>query len=355
MLKHLLFFFVFCFIGMSGNAQEETPVVLLSSKGKIAYQSPGASAKQPVSSGAVFKRAGTVVVPAKCSATLFADGQFKQVQGSKTVSLNSLFPESDGLVRLNFDATFAEYVVAAVSMAANPENARDGWGDVKTTKGTGDGWGDIKSTKGTGDGWGDVKTTKGTGDGWGDIKTTKGSGDGWGGKGNKINAIQPYGKVKAGKFRFHWSKPEGNRKYKVEIKDQDGAVIMETTTQDTFWLVDLIPGRFQEGNRYEWKVTTVGEPVLTSNALIFELNNAAGQGAALQRIEKSPLYQQGSADVRGLMHAISLEREEWYEDAANKYQELQQANPGNRMIRLMSAAFWMRQGLKPMAEKAYKG
>ena len=357
-------------------AQEAHPVIVIASDGKITYQSSDTSEAQKIATGAVLKSNGILTLNKKESATLFCNGQFRQVEGDQTTGLNTIFPETDGLVRLNFDRTFGEYVSAAINMAANPENPQDAWTALKTTKGTGDGWSAIKTkgtgdgfasikTKGTGDGWSTTKT-KGTGDGWTTTKTkgtgdgfgtvrTKGTGDGWGGKGAKIHPILPYGKVLPGKRTFQWSKPEGNPQYKLEIRNSEGAVIVNTLTQDTFLVIEPDTAAFKPGDRYEWMVTVAGDTATTSDALFFEIGEAATEQEALQSAQKAPLYQQSTEEVRILLQAVALEQDEWYEEASRLYQNLQKSESKNNLIRLMHAAFWMRQGLKPLAEKAFSG
>lgn len=358
-----------CFIialgwGFPLIAQEAQTVLVVAVKGQLMYQSPGDSMIQEVFNGAVLQIGGTVrMAEGKGEATLFADGRFQQVKGSNPATLLELFPNTAGMLRLNFDATFGEYLMAATNMAANPGSEGDAWASVKTTKGSGDGWAKIKSTKEMGDGraqgisnafqdgWGSIKTVKGTGDGWGTVKTTKGTGDGWGGKGSGIQAIHPYGKVRPGTLKFIWSKPAGNPVFKLEIRNSSGTVILETTTQDTFWTP--VPDTFPANGSFEWNITASGDLAIRSNTLIFEIAGASEQNQAFELAEKAPLYKQSTEEVRQLMRAVALEREAWFVDAATIYRDLQKAHPGNQLIRIMHAAFWMRQGIKPLAEQAY--
>jgi hypothetical protein len=54
------------------------------------------------------------------------------------------------------------------------------------------------------------------------------------------------------------------------------------------------------------------------------------------------------------MRAVALEQGDWFGDAAQVYRDLQKAEPDNLLVKLMHAAFWMRNGPKPMAEYAFK-
>ncbi len=345
------------------GAQEEHPVIVLATEGKVAYQSSDSSEAQNIATGAVLKLQGSIILNKKEHATLFCNGQFRQVEGDQTIALKTIFPESDGLVPMNFDASFGDYVMAAVSMAASPENTTDSWTALRTTKGTGDGWSSIK-TKGTGDGFASIKI-KGTGDGRSEInatapatqpfRTTKATGDGWGGKGTGIHAIMPYGKVRSGKKVFQWSKPEGNPLFKLEIKNSEGAVVLDTLAQDTFLVLESAAEPFKQGARYEWRVTVSDDSTTASDAMFFEIGDPAAEQEALQSAEKAPLFQESTEEVRNLMRAVALERGGWYEESSKLYLNLQKSESKNNMIRLMHAAFWMRQGLKPLAESVFSG
>jgi hypothetical protein len=102
-------------------------------------------------------------------------------------------------------------------------------------------------------------------------------------------------------------------------------------------------------------VTVAGDTATTSDALFFEIGEAATEQEALQSAQKAPLYQQSTEEVRILLQAVALEQDEWYEEASRLYQNLQKSESKNNLIRLMHAAFWMRQGLKPLAETAFSG
>lgn len=354
MFKQLILFSIGLSLGVTAYTQNEMPVILVYSKGKINYRSPAKAEQQPVVPGAVLNRNGVISLKKKSQAVVFCEGQFRQIQGKEPVSLAEQFPKSGGTVKLGFDLAFGEHLLAAVSMAAYPGNPRDAWGSVKTASGTGDGWGGLKTVSGTGDGWGGVKTASGTGDGWGTVKTTTGTGDGWGGKGQKIIAILPFGKISGASATLSWSRPSGEQTFLVSITDHLGKTVVETTTRDTFWLLDLTQAKLTPGANYQWSVAAQGNKDMTSNTLSFEMTDGAATTAAIRKAEDSELYKKNPEALRGLMRAVALEQQEMYVAAAQTYQELQKTNPRNPLIRLMHAAFWMRYGLKPVAEEVYK-
>jgi hypothetical protein len=367
MFKHLILLFIAVCLGLTARAQEGMPVILVSSKGKVLYQSPDSKARQKLINGAVLKRNGTVQLKnKKGSAVLFCDGRFKQLQGKQSFSLMEQFPDAGGMVQLNFDRTFGEFVMAAVIMAANgkntgdawgtvqdPKGSGDGWGTVQDPKGSGDGWGTVQDPKGSGDGWGTVQDPKGSGDGWGTVQDPKGSGDGWGGRGHRIVAIQPFGKIAGRTTTLTWSRPSGDQPFQVVVKDDEGNTVKEAVTRDTFLVVDLTPSNFVEGRVYTWNVSVKGDNPAVSNTLFFEIAPASEQASAIQRVEGSAMYRQSPEPLRGLMRAVSLERDDWYGEAARTYRELQKADPGNEMVRMMHAAFWLRQGLRGIANSVY--
>ena len=345
--------FCLCLLGwmISASAQNDNPIVVMAAQGKISYQAPGYNSKS-ISAGALFKNTGTLKLKANSSITLFSEGQFQTLQGAKTSTLLAVFPDQDKSIKINFERSFSNYLVAALDLAANPQNPKDAWGTVTSKKGTGDGWGTVTSKKGTGDGWGTVTSKKGTGDGWGTVTSKKGTGDGWGGKGKLINTIAPFGKIRPGAKLFQWSKPTGNQDYRLEIKDSKGAPILKITAQDTFLNIDLDPAKFKEGQQYVWQVSTAAGDVL-SNPMVFEIGPSQALSSAVQKAETAESYAKNTATVQGLMRAVALEQGEWYQDAAQVYRDLQKAEPNNLLLKLMHAAFWMRSGPKPLAEQAF--
>ncbi|AEE49939.1 hypothetical protein [Haliscomenobacter hydrossis] len=345
--------FCLCLLGgvSAASAQNDNPIVVMAAQGKISYQAPGYKSKS-ISAGSLFKNTGTVKLKANSSITFFTEGQFQTLQGPKSSTLQDVFPDQGGM-KLNFERGFSDFLVAALDLAANPQNPKDAWGTVTSKKGSGDGWGTVTSKKGSGDGWGTVTSKKGSGDGWGTVTSKKGSGDGWGGKGKLINTIAPFGKIRPGAKLFQWSKPAGPQDYRLEIKDSKGTTILKITAQDTLLSVDLDPVKFKEGQQYVWQVSTAAGDVL-SNPMVFEIGTSQALSSVVQKAETAESYAKNSASVQGLMRAVALEQGEWYQDAALTYFQLQTADPNNLLIKLMYAAFWMRNGPKPLAEQAFK-
>lgn len=334
---------------ISGHAQNENPIVVMATQGKISYQAPGYSSKT-ISVGALFKSEGTLKLKANSNITLFANGQFQTIQGPKTSALKNVFMDQGGLTKLNFERGFTNYVIGALDLAANAQDPKDAWGTITSKKGAGDGWGTITSKKGAGDGWGTITSKKGAGDGWGTITSKKGAGDGWGGKGKTINSIAPFGKIRPGSKLFQWSKPEGAQNYQLEIKNSKGDVIQKMTTQDTFLTLNLDPAQFKEGQQYVWQVSS---GALKSNPLALEIGTSQSLSSALQKAEMAESYAKNTATIQGLMRGVALEQGEWFGDAAQVYRDLQKSEPNNLLTKLMHAAFWMRNGPKPMAEQAF--
>ena len=321
-------------------AQDEAPVILVATKGKVTYQSPGSKKKQKLIDGAVLRRGGALNLKKGSSAVLLSDGHFRQVADKNTYPIAEQFADAGNMISLNFDHTFGNFVNSAIMVAADPLNANDAWGGVSSGKGSGDGWGTVGSGKGTGDGWGTVSSGKGTG-------------DGWGGEGNAIHGVQPFGKVLPGSVQFRWSRPSGNRTYKITIMDMRGNILMESTTRDTFLTVDLSQGAFQPGQMYQWRAASDEEPAAVSNTLAFAIGADKDRTAALEDAQDSDIYAQSTTAVQGLMRAVALEGSDWYMDAANQYRSVQNVAPRNEMARLMHAAFWLRHGLKAVATEAY--
>jgi len=356
-MKRLLLMFLLAWMGATLFAQQAMPVILISAQGKVCYKSPDNKKKQKAITGAVLKRQGAINLSNNSVVTLYCDGKFVEKSGKQLVSLLTVFPEGDNMVKPNFDLTFGDYTMAAFMMAVGSNDKRDGWGSIDRPKGTaGDGWGSIDRPKGTaGDGWGSIDRPKGTaGDGWGIDRPKGTAGDGWGGKSTSIAAIQPFGKVFPEIMRFYWSKPLGNDAFHVEIRDKENQLVMETTTKDTFWVVDLKNAAFKVGSQYDWTVSTVSSTPALAMTKIIEIGKQEGRSQAIQVVQKGELFAKSPESIKLVMQAVALETNGWFEEASRLYTQAQEKEPKNAYVKLMHSAFWLRCGLKPKARGVYR-
>ena len=330
MTKQILFSLLALLLYFAGLAQAEAPpAILVSSGGELTYRTPNSKQSQKLVDGAVLKNTGTIRLKKRSSALLLSNGNFVQVSTKGKYPLAELFPQSqDETRRLSFDVTFSDYLMSAVLLAADPDNAADAWGGIRTSTGTGDGWGGIRTSTGTG--------------------------DGWGGQGTKIFAIQPMGKILPQATVFRWSRPAGNPTYRLQLKDESGQVLLETSTRDTAVTVDLAQVVFSTAGRIEWQVVAEGEAEAVADPLRIELTTPEDIAAALTSASTAPAYANSTATVQQLMEAVALERKDYFDAAAQRYQEVQRADPRSEMVRLMHAAFWLRHGMKSMATAVYK-
>ncbi len=335
--------------------QAAAPVVILHSSGKIRYQAPDSKKKQKVLDGAVLKADGQLLMKPGSEALLFHNNHFASVKAEPQLSLSAAFADVDPEeAYLDFDLTFSDFVMAAVQTAASSSNSAAAWGGIKTSSKTGDGWGGIKTTSKTGDGWGGIKTASKTGDGWGNIRTGTKTGDGWGGKGKRITAISPFGKFIPALATFYWSKPAGKPLYSFQITDEIGSKVLETTTQDTFLQIDLSRPPFEPTKRYNWWVTTADDEAKASNKVAIAFTTMDALQTAKQEAIEAPLYQESAPAIRLSMEAIALERADLFRAADQAYQRARKAAPKNEFLRLMHAAFWLRNGNEEMASSAYR-
>ena len=360
MFKSQMIVLVVLLLTLSATAQNDQPVVLVSSTGKVCYQSPAGGKYQKVQTGALLRNTGMVKLSRKSTATIYCNGKFETLAKGQH-AMGPIFGEASSMRKLNFDSKFGDYLVKAVMLAAaaqghnagwaniiDPKKGGDGWGVTDPKKG-GDGWGVTDPKKG-GDGWGVTDPKKG-GDGWGVTDPKKG-GDGWGGLGSKITSIMPFGKVLPATVRFSWSKPANAASYQLEITDTGGKVVHSATARDTFLNVDLAALSLTPGALYSWKVTVPGSASLVSNTLQFAVDSKENHTATMERLAKSSLYSSADAATRGLMEALALEDDDWFLAASDTYAGLKRYFPKNNMVRMMYAAFWVRYGLRPLADAA---
>ncbi len=357
-MKKQLFLSVILAMTCSLQAQEATPVVIVSTTGKVALISQNESKPTRIESGAVAKSTGQLQLSKNSTAMVYCNGTFKQVNGKQTIPLANLCGTASARRSLNFDSDFGKAVMAAVEVVAVAQSRGDGWavalGDRPKT---GDGWGmALGDRPKTGDGWGKVLGDRPkTGDGWGKVLGDRPkTGDGWGGRGTNINLILPFGKVSADNTTFSWSKPAGTNTYQLVILDE-GRMVHSLSTKDTFARVNLQSLNLIVGKTYRWKVSTAGGQPLNSDELEFGIGTNEERMAAMSDASSSNVYKSSnSKTLHGITEALALETGDWYYDAQQKYAQLQKKNADN-MVRMMHAAFWMRYGFPFLAQKAAEG
>ncbi|MCK6692009.1 MAG: hypothetical protein L6Q97_07890 [Thermoanaerobaculia bacterium] len=357
MKKHLILLACTLFFTSLLPAQpDDFPAVVVSSQGKVQYNSADKAVSFKITPGAVIKKTGALKIKGNGSAVVYCNGRLQQLKGKGTYALPEVF--KGGLASLNFDPEFGKYVRASVEFAGGKQ-AGDGWGTVVTDpKKGGDGWGTVVTDpKKGGDGWGTVVTDpKKGGDGWGTVVTDpKKGGDGWGGEGVNIVPILPFGKLAPGVVQFVWSRPAGANSYQLEILDDDGKSLHSTTVADTFASVDLQKLNLTPNQIYSWKVSVPGNAKLESPLREFTISSPEAQVEATKRATTTSTYRDGSPALRGMMEAIALEKAEWYNAAGQQYETLLKQYPEDNMVRMMCSAFWMRYGLEPKAKAVITG
>ncbi len=357
-MKRIFLLILGCFLLSSALlAQSSSPVVLIASSGKLRYQSPNSKKAMKVVDGAVLQAEGQLLLKPGSEATLFQNSHFATLKTAGKMPLTAPFVGVDpDEALLNFELTYSSFVMAAVQAAASDENQEAAWGGIKTSSKTGDGWGGIKTGVKTGDGWGGIKTSSKTGDGWGNIRTGSKTGDGWGGKGSKITAIYPFGKMLPAASTFSWSQPAGKLLFTLHIRDATGNTVLEQTTQDTSLQINLSVAPFVPGASYTWWVSRGEEAAgLSSNKVAIQLIRAEEVDEGIRPAKAVDLYQQSSPAVQATMEAIALERASLFVAAEQAYLRARVLSPKSEFVRLMHAAFWMRNGTEEMASRAYRG
>lgn len=358
-MKKLLLCFAAFLCGSSLNAQEDNPAIIISTSGRVELLSEGKPEAQPVLAGALAKNTGQLKLANGSKATVYCNGQFKEVSGEQMATLSSLCGPGMASQKLDADLDFSEKLMAALEMVAVDQKRGDGWTNaVGDPKKLGDGWGTaVGDPKKLGDGWGSaVGDPKKLGDGWGNaVGDPKKLGDGWGGKGSSIRLIMPFGKVNADETTFFWSKPANTDPYKFEIKNIKGKVIYRAMAKDTFLVVNLKKLKLDTAQIYQWKVFVKGKKGMESNVLQFEIGKKEDWATVQQKSSSSPLVNRTNDPVlRSIVEAVVLENNEWFYAAHQSYAKLAQKNPDS-LVRMMHAAFWMRYGFKLNAIKAARG
>ncbi|MBK6543921.1 MAG: hypothetical protein IPG12_01360 [Saprospiraceae bacterium] len=196
MKNQVLFFISFFGIGLSLIAQT-TPIVVVSTHGKMNLITEAKKTLR-VGPGAVLAVTGTLNLPAKTTAMIFCNGQFKNLKTGKT-SVKDICGGNENKRSLSIDGKFGDYIVSAVELAHIAAQQNAGWMNVKDPKRlSGDGWG-TGGSKGGNDGWGTGGSKTGN-DGWGATQYGK---DGWGTGGSK-SGNDGWGSLSSNKSADGW-------------------------------------------------------------------------------------------------------------------------------------------------------
>lgn len=352
MIKYLFLLTGLLLLASGLPAQKtEFPAVVVASQGKAQYRSADKAVTLNLTPGMVLKKDGVLMLADKASTVVYCNGRLKSIQAKGNYSLANVF-KSGTKSSLNFDRDFGKYVRAAVELI-DVKRGGDGWGTTGADpKQGGDGWGTTGAdAKPGGDGWGTTGAgPKPGGDGWGTSGAdAKPGGDGWGGMGVNIVPIMPFGKLLADSVTFAWSKPAGAGAYQLEILDGNGDVLHRVTALDTFAMIDLRKLNLTPKQRYSWQVK-LPDAGLSSNTRDFTVGTSADLVAAAKEATNSLVYRGGGPVLQGLMEAAALENANWYVAADRRYAGLLQKHPGDTMLRMMYAAFWMRYELERKAK-----
>ncbi|MDX1912349.1 MAG: hypothetical protein SFV22_12725 [Saprospiraceae bacterium] len=354
-MKHSTLLFILFLLAGNMAAQDAKPVVIVSTTGKVALIPQGQSKASPLKAGAVAKNTGKLKLGKKAFATVYCDGQFKDVTGNQTIELSTICAGNNGTRAVNADYDFGNKLMAAVEMVAVGQQRGDGWATALGDKSkAGDGWGTALGDKSkAGDGWGTALGDKSkAGDGWGTALGDKSkAGDGWGGKGTNIRLIMPFGKLRPENTTFFWSKPATTEAYQLNILDGSGKIVHSVNVRDTFVTIDLKALSLSYEDIYRWKISAGN---LVSNELEFGMGDDEDWASTLEKIKASPLNTSSQDPVLPkLIEAVSLENDEWCYAAYQIYADLQKQKPGN-LAKMMYGAFWARYNFFRLAETVMK-
>jgi hypothetical protein len=365
------------------QAQTQNPPIAVSVTGKVSYQPAQGGKSFKVRSGAVLKDDGSLTLSKGSAVILLRDGKFARFdQGQKALAYGDAF-NTQGL---GFEYDFAQYVEAAMSLAAfargegyawaasltDPKKGGDGWGTaVSDPKKGSSGWGTALSDPKKGSsGYGNaVSDPKKGSSGWGTalsdpkkgssafgnaVSDPKKGSSAWGTRNSKITGILPFGNVLAEKTTFFWSNPGRASAFYVDIKDAAGNAVHGTPSRDTFCTIDLAALSLKPDEAYFWTVSPMGSTATMSTPLRFEVKTIEAQLVALNKVRSAAFFQQANDPaLTRLAEAVSLERSDWYYAAWAAYRNVRRNAPSN-LVRMMEAAFWARYELLPLAEQAAK-
>jgi hypothetical protein len=314
-------------------AQNDEPVIVLSTTGKVFYTAPATAKAVEVFPGALLRPQGTIQVRKKGQVTLQYRKRIIQSNATTPGELATLFQEAGSSRALGFESRFTQAVEDAFVMAYLADDPAEPWSRMGNRKGMGDGWG-IK---------GDSRDTSAS-------APSVGTGDGWGGGQTELKAVYPFGLISAGEAVFHWTGTNGKETCVVEVLDQEGRTRAKGTSTSSPLRLQLSETQFEEGETYVWRVRVPGVAARSSQSLSLKFTGPQARAAVLERVGNSAIYASSTADVQALMRATALVQAECYGDAIAEFQlaENLQGKTG-QSARLMQAAFWKSLGLQEAA------
>lgn len=363
---------------MLGNSKQDLSEIsiLISKYGHVKHYT-AADEKQKIAAGAVVLNSGKLKLAANASVVIFSNGKYIRLAEAGVHELNDLAP-GGGMQKLNFDARFNNYLLAAVALVIHAEEddgwgklsgsktTGDGWGKIsgsKTTgdawgklsgsKTTGDGWGKVSSSKTTGDGWGKASGSKTTGDGWGKTSASKTTGDGWGDHEGRIVPILPFGKLSTQSVVFQWSQPQISQDYILEMLDESGAKVFSSKVKDNWTHINLRSLPLEPDVVYDWRIHVPDHPEKSSAKVRISINNENVEELLEDKLKKSDAYQIQDPVLSSLMEAVVLEEADYFYEAHQRYELLRQSFKKNNLVKLMQALFYLRHQLKPKAERLF--
>ena len=328
--------FLMAYLLASGlYAQKTTPVVVVSTTGKVEYRTADGALKLKPKAGSLLQDSGTLGVKDAGRVLLYTGGRFQEIVGSADQKVAAAISPKSDMKSNNFDVTFGRYIESALGLAAVNFDKGMFWASMTEPKKNGDGWATVLAA--TGDPAQEESDTR---------KKTR---SGWGSGGNTWKALLPFGYVQAAQTRFTWDKPEGAGESRLDIFDLNNNVIYSVQTDKNTTLIDLSKLNLQEGDLYTWRVESPANGNLRSAPLTFTIGSAEELKVPMKRASKtsiSPTY----TEVKGLMEAVALEQGEWYYEAEQAYARLLKANTDNNLTRMMYAAFLTRYQMENLTD-----
>ncbi|HEX5625519.1 MAG TPA: hypothetical protein VFX48_05850 [Saprospiraceae bacterium] len=336
-------------------AQTPASVVIVSTSGKVKYESP--SYKKPIAlnPGSVVNMDGSLILESGDKALCLVDDKFIQIMGPGKKSIRKAVESNKAKPVINFDGEFSQYVRSAVQFKA-AVNEKDGWGKVVDASKSGDGWAGITNPKPSDDGWGGITNPKPSDDGWSGITNPKPSDDGWGDAATQIAPRSPIGKLVPEITEFKWTGSAAVKQYRLEILNSMEQVVHTQLSKKTSAEVDMVALKLKTGEMYSWRVAPA-EATSAEGYRSIKFTPAAkkDQDAAMRKSLKTKLSTATDPSLKLMMEAVALEQEEYHAAALAKYEAALAEDPRNEMVRMNYSAFLMRNKWTDGSQSIMKG
>ncbi len=351
-MKKLLFL-LFAMIAIKSGiiAQDDSPVIVVATEGKIKYIPSDKSKAIKIEPGTVVKSSGSLKVGKGSSVVFLSKGTFTTFKKEGEVNLQAETKNQKTASAASFEPDFADYLKSTTQIISEKQG-QDGWTSKKGSSLNGDGWLAVDPYRSK-DGWLAVDPYRSK-DGWGAVDPYR-SKDGMLSTTAATTNVLPFGKLRETTIPCACAAiPEG-KTCTVEILEGDQVVQTTECCVNGQCTIDLKKLKLKKNFKYAWRQKAAAGTSTLTQAVNFMILANEDYINLMKKVKTSKLYISGNPSVKGMMEAAACEQAQLFFEAETIYDRLLDEAPKDKMLQMNKASLLVRIGNEEKAMQTMKG